>query len=183
MNKRSRAVRQRYRLTTYLTLVKMAYNGILHLLARVLWGGRNLRPFLHRLRGVKIGRGVFIGDDVYLDEDYPEAVEIHEGVVIGPRCTIIAHTRGAGKIVIERDAAIATGCVIVCAPGQTLTIGEGSVVSAGSTVSHSIPPFTLCGAPRLKAYGRVTVPFTFDTTYEAFKRGVLPIRPPAREET
>ena len=161
----------------------MAYNGILHLLARVVWGGRNLRPFLHRLRGAKIGKGVFIGDDVYLDEDFPQAVEIHEGVVIGPRCTIIAHTRGAGKIVIEKNAAIAAGCVIVCGPGQTLTIGEGSVVSAGSAVSHSIPPFTLCGSPRLKAYGRVSVPFTFDTTYEEFKRGLLPIRPGDRGQS
>jgi len=177
-----RVIRQRYRLSTYLTLLKWAYNWILHLLARVLLGGRNLRPFLHRLRGVKISKGVFIGDDVYLDEDFPEAVEIHEGVVIGPRCTIIAHTRGAGRIVIEKDVAIAAGCMIVCGPGQTLTIGEGSVVSAGSTVSHSIPPFTLCGGPRLKAYGRVSVPFTFNTSYQDFKRGLLPIRRGHREQ-
>jgi acetyltransferase-like isoleucine patch superfamily enzyme len=109
-------------------------------------------------------------------------VEIHEGVVIGPRCTIIAHTRGAGRIVIEKDVAIAAGCMIVCGPGQTLTIGEGSVVSAGSTVSHSIPPFTLCGGPRLKAYGRVSVPFTFNTSYQDFKRGLLPIRRGHREQ-
>jgi len=128
------------------------------------------------LRGVKIYGSVYIGDDVYLDEDHPESVEIHDDVVIAHRCTIIGHTRGVGKIVIEKQAAIAAGCLIVCGPGQTLTIGEGAVLSAGSTVSHDIPPRALCGPPRIKAFGKVTVPFTMDTTYEQFRRGLEPIR-------
>jgi acetyltransferase-like isoleucine patch superfamily enzyme len=146
------------------------------MMARFLPGGKNLRPFLHRLRGVKIHGSVYIGDDVYIDEDYPESVEIHDDVVIAHRCTIIGHTRGIGKIVIEKQTAIATGCLIVCGPGQTLTVGEGAVISAGSTVSHDIPPRTLCGMPRIKAFGKVTVPFTWDTTYEQFLRGVEPMR-------
>jgi len=178
MDKRERVKRLRYRPKAVLI---MGLNWILHLMARVLPGGVNLRPFLHRLRGVKISGRVFIGDDVYLDEDYPESVEIRDGVVIGPRCTIIAHTRGAGKIVIEKQVAIAAGCLIVCAPGKTLTIGEGAVISAGSTVSHDIPPHTLCGAPRIKAFGKTTVPFTIDTTYEEFRRGVEPMRAKNRE--
>jgi acetyltransferase-like isoleucine patch superfamily enzyme len=131
---------------------------------------------MHRLRGVKIYGSVYIGDDVYLDEDHPESVEIHDQVVIAHRCTIIGHTRGVGKIVIEKQAAIGSGCLIVCGPGQTLTIGEGSVISAGSTISHDIPPHTLCGAPRIKAFGKVTVPFTATTTYEHFRRGLVPMR-------
>jgi acetyltransferase-like isoleucine patch superfamily enzyme len=145
-------------------------------MARFLPGGHKLRPFLHRLRGVKIYGKVYIGDDVYIDEDNPESVEIHDEVVIGHRCTIIGHTRGIGKIVIEKQAAIASGCLIVCGPGQKLTIGEGAVISAGSTVSHDIAPSSLCGAPRIRAFGKVTVPFTFNTTYEQFRRGVEPIR-------
>jgi len=181
MNNRKTSVRQRYRLSTYTALLKMGFNGILHLMARVLPGGLNLRPFLHRLRGVRISGRVFIGDDVYLDEDNPESVEIHDGAVIGPRCTIIAHTRGAGKIVIEQKAAIAAGCLIVCASGQTLTIGEGAVISAGSTVSHDIPPYTLCGPPRIKAFAKITVPFVLQTTYEEFRRGLEPMRAKKRE--
>jgi serine acetyltransferase len=154
----------------------MWFNGTLHMMARFLPGGRSLRPFLHRLRGVKITGTVFIGDDVYLEEDYPECVEIHDGAVISARCTIIAQTRGPGKIVIGKQTAIAAGCLIVCATGQTLTIGEGAVISAGSTVSHDIPPHTLCGPPRIKAFAKVTVPFTFETTYEEFRRGLEPIR-------
>jgi acetyltransferase-like isoleucine patch superfamily enzyme len=141
MNKHKRA---RYRLSTYkvflrLSFYRRGFNRTLHMMARVLPGGGGLRPFLHRLRGVKIHGRVYIGDDVYLDEDNPESVEIHDEVVIAHRCTIIGHTRGVGKIVIEKQAAIAAGCLIVCGPGQTLTIGEGAVISAGSTVSHDIP--------------------------------------------
>jgi acetyltransferase-like isoleucine patch superfamily enzyme len=170
-------MRARYRLSTYKALVIGGFNRTLHMMARFLPGGHKLRPFLHRLRGVKIYGRVYIGDDVYIDEDHPDSVEIHDDVVIAHRCTIIGHTRGVGKIVIEKQVAIATGCLIVCAPGQTLTIGEGAVISAGSTVSNNIPPRTLCGAPRIKIFGKVTVPFTFDTTYEHFKRGVEPLRP------
>ena len=165
-------IRARYRPSTYIGLLRMGRNAILHLMARFLPGGMNFRPFLHRLRGVKIYGKVFIGDDVYIDEDYPECVEIHDEVVIAHRCTIIAHTRGAGKVVIDRKVAIATGCLIVCAEGQTLTIGEGAVISAGSTVSHDIPAYTLCGAPRIKAFGRVSVAFTMDTQYEEFRAGL-----------
>jgi heptaprenylglycerol acetyltransferase len=180
-NKSESSIRRRYRPSTYVQLLKMGINAALHYMARVLPGGRNLRIFLHRLRGVKIGHNVFIGDDVYLDEDYPHCVEIQDNVVIAARCSIIAQTRGPGKIIIERNVAFGAGCLVVCAVGHTLTIGEGAVISAGSTVSSDIPPHTLCGPPRIKAYGTVTVPFTIDVSYEQFRRGIQPMRPKKRE--
>ena len=124
---------------------------------------------------------MFVGDDVYFDGDFAEGVDIHDGAVIGPRCTIIAHIPGAGKVVIGRDTAIAAGWVIVCGPGQTLTSGEGSVISAGLTVSHIIPPLTLCGTPRLKAFSKISLPFTLNTTYGDFKRGLSPLRQAKRQ--
>jgi acetyltransferase-like isoleucine patch superfamily enzyme len=144
------------------------FNRLLHLIARTLPGAKSLRPFLHRLRGVKIYGKVFIGDDVYLENEFPECVEIHDGALIGLRSTIIAHTRGPGKIIIGKQAVITASCLVVCAQGKTLTIGEGAVISAGSTVSNDIPPFTLCGAPRIKAY-------------EEFTRGLRPIRATKKE--
>ena len=71
--------------------------------------------------------------------------------------------------------------MIVCAKGQTLTIGEGAVISAGSTVSNDIPPHTLCGAPRIKAFGKITVPFSIDVEYKDFITGVRPM-PRQQEE-
>lgn len=178
MEKRPDTSRQRYRPSTYLDVLRtlLRANSLLHFMARVLPGGFSVRPFLHRWRGVKIESDVWIGDDVYIDEDHPETVEIREGSAIATRCTIIGHTKGVGRIIIERNAAIGAGSTIVCASGQTLTIGEGSVVSAGSTVSNSIPPFTLCGPPRLQVFGKVEVPFRVAATIEEFKRGLRPLR-------
>ena len=164
------------------SLLKRISNRALHLLARFLPGSTSLRPFLHRLRGVKIQGKVFIGDDVYLENEYPECVEIHDGAAIGVRSTIIAHTRGAGRIIIGKNAIIAAGCMLVCSVGQTLTVGEGSVLSAGSVVSNDIPPQTLCAGPRIRALARVTVPFTLQTSHEDFVRGLRPLRVAQKKE-
>lgn len=162
-------------------LLRRMFNRILHLMARFLPGSTTLRPFLHRLRGVKIYGKIFIGDDVYLENEYPERVEIHDGGAILLRSTIISHFGGRGKIIIEKNAVILSGCMIICSPGQTLTIGEGSVISAGSVVQNNIPPHTLCAGPRIKAVASVTVPFTLNTSHRDFIQGLRPLRPPGKE--
>jgi hypothetical protein len=40
-----------------------------------------------------------------------------------------------------------------------------------------VPPFTLCGPPRIKTYGTVTVPFREAESVEHFWRGVRPLKP------
>jgi UDP-3-O-[3-hydroxymyristoyl] glucosamine N-acyltransferase len=174
----SPTTRARYRPSAYFNTLKeiVRPNSLLHFLARVLPGGFSVRPFLHRLRGVKIEADVWIGDDVYIDEDHPDAIEIHDNAAIATRCTLIAHTKGIGKIIIGKGAAVGAGCIIVCASGQTLTIGEGAVVSAGSTVSSDIPPYALCGPPRIQTFGTIDVPFRTAATLEEFRRGVRPIK-------
>jgi acetyltransferase-like isoleucine patch superfamily enzyme len=167
------------------SFIRRIFNRILHLLARFSPGSTNLRPFLHRLRGVKIYGKVFIGDDVYLENEHPECVEIHDGAGIGLRSTIIAHSGGIGehgRIVIEKNAAIMSCCTIVCSAGQNLTIGEGSVLSAGSVVSNDVPPRTLCAGPRIRALATVTVPYTLDASHDDFVRGLRPIRASDKEE-
>jgi serine acetyltransferase len=153
-----------------------AFNRLLHLLARFVPGATSLRPSLHRLRGVKIAKRVFIGEEVYLDNEFPEAIELHEGALIGLRSTIVAHTRGAGRVIIGKNVVIGAGTLVTCSGGQTLEIGEGAVVGAGSVVASSIPPFTLCGSPRARALATVTVPFTLETSYQEFLRGLRPLR-------
>jgi serine acetyltransferase len=158
------------------SLPRRVSNRLLHLLARFLPGSTSLRPFIHRLRGVKVAKGVFIGDDVYLDNEHPDAIELREGAQIGLRCTIVAHTRGSGRVVIGKNAVICAGTLITCGDGQNLEIGEGAVIAAGSVVANSIPPFTLCGALRVRALATVTVPLTLETVYKDFLRGLRPLR-------
>jgi acetyltransferase-like isoleucine patch superfamily enzyme len=161
-------------------LLRRISNRALHLMARFLPGSTNVRPFLHRLRGVKIHGNIFIGDDVYLENEHPESVEIHDGVAILLRSTIIAHmtyssTPIPGKIIIEKGAFIGTGCTIVCSAGQSLTIGEGSVISTGAVVQNNVPSHTLCAGPRIKAIAKVTVSPQCATSHQDFIRGLRPL--------
>jgi serine acetyltransferase len=157
------------------SFAKRVCNRLLHQLARFLPGATSLRPFLHRLRGVKIQGKVFIGDDVYLENEYPECVEIHEGAQIGLRSTIIAHTRGRSNIVVGKGVFIGANCVIAAQSGKTLNIGEGSVIAIASLVTSDIPPFTFYSSEKAKPIARVTVPFTCETSYDQFLRGLRPI--------
>jgi len=138
-------------------------------------GATSLRPLLHRLRGVKIQGAVFIGDEVYLENEYPESVEVFDGVTIGLRTTIIAHTRGSGRVVLERNVFVGANCVIAAPPGRTLTVGEGAVLGVGSVITNDVSPFTFYSPERAKPIAKVTKPFTLDTSYQEFLRGLRPI--------
>ena len=135
---------------------------------------RSIRPAIHKLRGVKIRGQIFIGDDVYIENEYPEQVEIEDGAQITVRCTILAHTRGFGRIIIGKNAFIGSNCVITAPAGRTLRIGEGAVVAAGSVISADVPAGALVGTERPKPMARVTVPLTMETSYEEFVLGLRP---------
>ena len=150
-------------------------NRFLHLLCRFLPGATTVRPFLHRLRGVKIHGRVFIGDEVYIENEYPECVEIQDQAQIAVRTTIITHINGPGKVIIGKKAFIGANCVIVGSPGRTVTIGEGAVLTASSVASTSIPPYTLWRGNPAEPVAKVTVPLTAETSYEEFTRGLTPL--------
>jgi acetyltransferase-like isoleucine patch superfamily enzyme len=157
------------------SLVRQAFNRFLHLLCRFGPGGETLRPFLHRMRGVKIGKNVWIGDDVYLDNEFPECIELEDGAMIELRATIVAHTHGAGRVIIGKNAVIGAGAIVVTSGNRTLVIGEGSVIMASSLVTGSIAPNTLYGSDASKPLARITKPFTPDTTYEEFMTALRPL--------
>jgi acetyltransferase-like isoleucine patch superfamily enzyme len=157
-------------------------NRFLHFLARNVPGSTGIRLLLHRLRGVKIGSGVFIGDDVYLENEYPEAVEIHDGAQISVRAIILAHTRGPGKVIIEKEAYIGPNTVIVTTKGRTLRIGEGAVIGAGVVVTNSVAPHMFVASTPALAIAKALVPFTRAEKIEDFLRGLVPIRERSRDK-
>jgi len=101
-------------------------------------------------REITIGRNVFVNQNcTFYDLD---GLEIADDVMIGPNVSIITtghpldpSTRRAvtiGKpIVIERNVWIAAGATII----GGVTVGENSVVAAGSVVTKDVPPNTLVG--------------------------------------
>jgi acetyltransferase-like isoleucine patch superfamily enzyme len=157
-------------------MIRQAKNRLLSRIAFLCPGGFGLRPWLHRCRGVKIGKNVWISEYVYIDEDRPENVTIGENVSIGLRATIIAHfywrqnepEKKIGKVIIEKNAYIGPHCVIL----PNVTVGEGSVIMAGTVVSRNVPPHVMYGHPSPSPIARVTRPLVEGETYESFLRGL-----------
>jgi acetyltransferase-like isoleucine patch superfamily enzyme len=153
---------------------------LLNKLAFVLPGGGTLRPWLHRRRGVRVGRNVWISQLVYIDEIHPEQVQIGDNCTIGLRSSIITHfywgprqPSTKGHVIIDNDVFVGPHCVIL----PNVRIGEGAVIRAGTVVSRSVPPHTVWGSPAAGPLGVASVPLTAEHPYEEFVRGLRLVRP------
>jgi len=160
-------------------ILRRVTDRVLHSLARRLPGARSLRPFLHRRRGVKVGPDVFIGDEVYIENEYPEVVEIQSGVQISLRAIILAHTRGPGRVIIEKDTFIGANSVIAASSGRTLRIGEGAVIGPGVVITRDVAAHVFIANDFARPVARATVPLSKAATMEEFIRGLAPIKPRA----
>jgi hypothetical protein len=87
-------------------------NRVLQLIARFGPGASSLRPFIHCLRGVKMNGRVWIGEDVCLENNYPDRIEIGDQAQIVMQTTIISHFKGPGKVIIRpcRRGSCKTDC-------------------------------------------------------------------------
>lgn len=151
-------------------------NRMLHILARQVPGACTLRPFLHRLRGIHIGKDVFIGDDVYLDNEYPEAIEIDAGAQLSVRVVVIAHTRGPGKVRIGSHAYLGPNVVVTCPEGRSVMIGEGAVIGAGVVVTRDVPPRVVLMNEQPRAVAKANISLSEAATFEEFVRRLEPVR-------
>lgn len=158
-------------------IARRIVNRLFHWAARNCPGSTGLRPLLHRARGVAIGHNVFIGDDVYLDNEYPECIEIRDHVQISIRAIIVAHTRGPGRVVLGKASFLGPNSVIVCGAGKVLTVGEGAVIGAGAVVTRSVPAHLFIAPPPAKPTARVGVPLPLAKSMEEFWTGLAPLRP------
>ncbi len=146
-------------------------NRVLQHLARILPGARTLRVRLHRLRGVQIGEGVWIGYDVILDTSRPHQITIEDRASIGMRVTIIAHFRELQGVKIEQDAFIGPGVIIL----PNVVVGRGAVVTAGSVVTRSVPPMTVVQGNPAIPIAKCGVALGDRTTIKEFSRKLRPL--------
>ena len=111
-----------------------------------------------RLCGFNIGDEVYIADDLIIVEELAERGNLTIGnrVSIAPRVTLVTSSHpnssrirpfapvSQGPIVIEDDAWLGAGCVIL--PG--VRIGRGAVVGANSVVARDVLPLhVVAGQP------------------------------------
>jgi acetyltransferase-like isoleucine patch superfamily enzyme len=145
---------------------------LLQLIARCSPGAMTLRVWLHRARGVKIGKRVWIGYDAIIDTSCPHLVEIRDDAVIGIRSTIIAHFREYTGVVIEEGAVIGPGAIVL----PNVRIGKGAVVTAGSVVTRSVPPMTIVQGNPARPVAQVCVTLGMDTSIRTFSAHLKPLK-------
>lgn len=141
-------------------------------------GAETTRVRLHRMRGVRIGSGCFIGTAVMVETAFPQLVEIGDRVDVGMRTTIIAHQQGEGAD--ESGPSVRIGDDVFIGPGSIIlphvTIGRGAVVTAGSVVTTSVPPLTMVRGNPAEPVARCRVPLGRSTPLREFYRGLRPMQ-------
>lgn len=118
----------------------------------VRWAPRGVILPLHRMRGVKMGRDVFIDPTAIVETAFPENITIGNDVRITAGCVIMTHIkaphylRETGLVpVVLKPVVLEDHCFIgvnsVVMPG--VTVGKASVVTSGSVVVTNVPPYTM----------------------------------------
>jgi len=116
-----------------------------------------LRARIQKLRGVNFGEvnTVFLGEDVYFDDIYPQLIHVGRNVIITSGTRILTHFFDTSfkplpgrpfrfyhdKVIIEDDVFIGMNVII----SKGCTIGNGAVIGAGSVVTKDIPPNAIVG--------------------------------------
>jgi len=145
---------------------------ILQILARIGPGATSLRVYLHRLRGVTIGKNAWIGSDVILDTSCPQQIEIGDNVSLGMRTTVIAHFRTLFGVTIGDDVFIGPGSIIL----PNVKIGKGAVVAAGSVVNQSVAPHTVVQGNPAVPVAECNVPLTLNTTFKEYMKNLSSLK-------
>ena len=137
-----------------------------------------LRTDLYRASGIRIGKGVFIGEGVLFDKLHPEFIEIGDRTAIGARTIITAHQiiptetdlrllypEEYKRTVVEHDVWIMPGVIIT--PG--VTIGHHSVLATGAVIHKDVAPYSLVVGGGFRVAKQLD-PATFEETRNTLRR-------------
>lgn len=139
---------------------RMYRNKILQFIARKMLLPPGFRVKLQTARGVKFDDplDIFIGEDVFFDEVFPELISVGKNVMITEGTMIFTHLYDPSvndhamqikKIRIEDNVFIGSRSVIL----NGVTLGKGSVVGTCSVVTKNVPPNAIVAGSPAKIVG------------------------------
>jgi len=116
---------------------------------------RKLRPRLARKMGCHVGKNVFIGDHVRIDQGHADLIYIGDYSHITGGCRLLCHQRDLKNYKVGDNAAslpyklgeihigkgVMIGMETLIMPG--VTIGDGAIIGAYSLVTKDIPAWTV----------------------------------------
>ena len=116
---------------------------------------RKLRPRLARKMGCHVGKNVFIGDHVRIDQGHADLIYINDYAHITGGCRLLCHQRDLRGYKVGDNAAslpyklgeihigkgVMIGMETLIMPG--VTIGDGAIIGAYSLVTKDIPAWTI----------------------------------------
>ena len=132
--------------------------------------GNGIRIWLLRMCRYKIGRDVYIGEDLIIIDDLSQAdssIEIGDRAAVSPRVTLVCHSapnwsrirpfvhERYGTIKIGSDAWIGTGVVVL----PDVEIGEGGVVASNAVVTKNVAPYTIVAGIPARPIRTLQVPW------------------------
>jgi acetyltransferase-like isoleucine patch superfamily enzyme len=99
-----------------------------------------------RQMGARIGEGVFLGADVYIERDFAPLLTIEDGVVLARGVSILLHdsalnnVAGApikfGRVTLRSHCYIGANATVLCG----VEIGARAVIGACALVTRDVPP-------------------------------------------
>lgn len=149
----------------FLLLIKEFFNRLLftyavkgYLLEPI--NKNRIRPWIWKLLGCKLGKGVQIGHNVVPDFGNPERIHLGDNVIISNGVSILCHKRDVATYKVGdiakhlpfkyEDVTIGNGCQIGlnCTILPGVTIGEGTIVGSCSLVTKDLPAWCIAvGSP------------------------------------
>lgn len=129
--------------------------------------GHRLRAHALRSAGYRVGEDAYVGEDLIIIDELDDhgRVTIGDRVAIAPRVTLVVASNpnasrireyapvDEGPIVIEQDAWIGTGVIIM----PNVTIGEGAIVGAGAVVTETVAAHTIVTGQPARPLRRIGV--------------------------
>lgn len=155
---------QEYGNVTLLQLIRKVYKTyrdaflLKHIMESVILAPllpRKIRPWVLRKVGCHVGKHVFIGSQVYIDAGHADKIYIEDYAHVTAKTILLCHKRElrdycigdnyanlpykTGEIHLGRGCSTGTGTLIM--PG--VSIGEGTIIGAGSLVTRNIPAWSV----------------------------------------